>query len=106
MNYYCTAFDERVSVIPKVAAWEIIYQKVFKGTPDKQIKEEGLFENSECCSEFARTLGKARIRAKELLKDPRTNRTGILIRKHKAALGEDGLSVDWTWTGNEEEVTQ
>ena len=105
MKYYCTAFDEKVSRVPKVAAWEIVYQKVFKGKTEKQIKEEGLLENSECCSEFARTLGKARSRARELLKASRTNRTGILIRKHKAALGEDGVSVEWIWTGNEEEIS-
>ena len=105
MSYYCTAFNEQVSVIPKFA-WEIVYQEVFKGTTEKQIKEEGLFENSECCCEFARTLSKARIRAKELLKDPRTNRTGRLIRKHKAALGDDGLSVEWTWIGIEEEISE
>jgi hypothetical protein len=104
MSYHCTAFDEKVPMVPKVAAWEIVYQKVHDGVTENQIKEEGLFENSECWGEFARTLSKARSRAKELKKDPRTNRTGILIRKHKAALSEDGCSIDWIWTGTEEEI--
>lgn len=104
MSYYCTAFDEHVATIPKHAAWEIVYQELHDGATPEQIVSDGLLEHSECCSEFMRTKKQAHHRAKQLLKNNSTNQTSVLIRKHTATAGLDGITVEWKWTGNEEEI--